>query len=393
MASSSALADDAGFVLTHPDADEQVRTWTHTHPFWGPSYPLDVYLARERELLTVPLARDGGMANRRRPVLSSCETLRKRALVRAPGESTARDVYAHGVASVFTYPESRRQGHAARMLDLLGRKLADDEARRPGDAAFSVLFSDIGKTFYAGLGWAPFESTHLSLPAAAAVGSPGKDAATAAASARGELTKTKTAATTTPITDENLEPLVALDEKLLRERIALDDAARPTTKTRVAILPDMNHMRWHFTREAFMSTHHLGRAPAVHGALYTNPSDGSRVWAIWARVHSGGTTDLAKNVLYIQRSVVENPGISDSDLTRAWRAILEAARAEAHEWMCTRVDMWNPDERTRRLIIEMDDLHVKHIIREEDSIASLRWFGDGSVQDIEWVANERYEWC
>ncbi|OAQ89975.1 Acyl-CoA N-acyltransferase [Purpureocillium lilacinum] len=398
---SSATPDDAGLVLAHPNDDEQVRTWTHTHPSWGPSYPLDVYLARERELLTVPLARDGGIrqwilttpspasasatggtssesssSNNNRPVLSSCETLRKRALVRSPGQPTVRDVHAHGVASVFTYPEFRRKGYAARMLDQLGKKLADDEARQPGDAAFSVLFSDIGKKFYAALDWAPFESSHLTLPAAVS--------GDASASARGDVT---------PITDDNLELLVALDEKLLRERMAADDDANPTTKTRVAILPDMDHMRWHFAREAFMSTHHLGRAPTVHGAVYTSPSNGSRVWAIWVRVHSGGTMNPAKNVVYIQRSVVENSSISDAELSQAWRAILEVARVEAREWMCSRVDMWNPDERTKRLIVQMEDLKAQYVVREEDSITSLRWFGDGSVQRVEWVANERYEWC
>jgi len=41
----------------------------------------------------------------------------------------------------------------------------------------------------------------------------------------------------------------------------------------------------------------------------------------------------------------------------------------------------------------MEDLKAQYVVREEDSITSLRWFGDGSVQDVEWVANERYEWC
>ncbi|KAJ6447161.1 Acyl-CoA N-acyltransferase [Purpureocillium lavendulum] len=437
-AAAAAAAADAPLVLAHPDDDEQVRTWTHTHPSWGPSYPLDVYLARERQLLTVPLARDGGIsqwiltteapppqapasqqsnnnnntsdveggghdqASRdsptsqdnkpRRPVLSSCETLRKRALVRAPGPGPqpVREVYAHGVASVFTYPEFRRRGYAARMLDLLGRRLAADEAREPGDAAFSVLFSDIGKTFYAALGWKPFESSHLSFPV-------DLSAAAAAPERRDDGAVT----TTTPITDENLPALVALDEKLLRARMAADDdtgsgSGSGSTKTRVAILPDMEHMQWHFAREAFMSTHHLGRAPAVHGAVCVadpSSSSSSRVWAVWVRVHSGGTADPAKNVVYIQRLVVEDPAVADADLSRALRAVLDAARSEAREWMCSRVDMWNPDKRTRRLIDGMEGLEAKYVVREEDSITSLRWFGPGSADDVEWVANERYEWC
>jgi hypothetical protein len=31
--------------------------------------------------------------------------------------------------------------------------------------------------------------------------------------------------------------------------------------------------------------------------------------------------------------------------------------------------------------------------REKDSICSLRWYGKGDGQDVQWVCNEKFAWC
>ncbi|POR30961.1 Lysine acetyltransferase, partial [Tolypocladium paradoxum] len=367
----------------HPSPDEQIRTWTHTHPSWGPSYTLQAYLDREQRLLTVPLARDGGMAQwiltdgavppAGRPVLSSCETLRKRALVRG-GDGRVRDVWAHGVASVFTYPEFRRRGYANKMLALFGERLAKQEADKTGEAAFSVLFSDIGKTFYAELGWMPYESAHLSFPVKPSTA--GADESVAVE----------------PILDADLPSITRRDEELLRSK--LSSAPADPAKTRVAIIPDLDTLQWHLARQTFMSNHLFSRAPTVHGAIYTAPGAlSSRVWGYWARTQHGGKERPEINVLNFLRFVVEDDGISDVELSKAIRAIVGVAQTEAREWLCTKIDMWNPDERTKKLVADMKDLEAKYVVREGDNIPSLRWFGDGSVADVEWVANEKYAWC
>jgi hypothetical protein len=40
-------------------------------------------------------------------------------------------------------------------------------------------------------------------------------------------------------------------------------------------------------------------------------------------------------------------------------------------------------------------LEHSEVEREEESIASLMWYGEGSgaSDDIEWVGNEKYGWC
>lgn len=378
-------ASSPTLVLAHPSEAEQVRTWTQTRPWWGASYTPEAYVARERFLLRVPLARDGGITQwilidgaapaggGARPVLASCETLRKRALVRGPADGVVRDVWAHGVASVFTYPEFRRQGYATRMMTLLAEHLAGREAARPGDAAFSVLFSDIGTKFYAELGWRAYESTHLSFPARPAA----PDSSPAVA---------------TPILDADLPALAELDERIIRDQISRP--APDPAMTRVAILPDLDTLRWHFSREAFMSDHLFAASPTVHGALYSPlGAPSSRVWGLWSRNQTGGKEHVEKNTLDFLRFVIEDETISDEELSRAIRAIVNAAQNEAQKWLCTSMNLWNPHGRVRKLAAAMEDLEARFVVRDNDSITSLQWLGPNSVTEVDWVANEKFEWC
>lgn len=140
-----------------------------------------------------------------RPILASVETVAKRAWVARGG--AIEDVTAVAVGSVFCPPVYRGRGYASRMMAELGAILDGERAaaaaetngerakkgeKKGGEAGadqadgqhgqqkeqqaqeqqhqlrlpalFSVLFSDIGKYFYANHGWKPFKSTHFVLP-------------------------------------------------------------------------------------------------------------------------------------------------------------------------------------------------------------------------------------
>ena len=164
--------DSEGLILTHPTPSERNATWTLNANNWGKALGLDNYLEREEHLLTAPLAENGGITHwilvdgslpeNERQILSSCESLRKPALIAKKG--TVREVITHGIGSVFTQEECRGRGYAGRMLRELGPKLKTHqvkEARK--ESIFSILYSDIGKKFYAKHGWQPFPSTHGAL--------------------------------------------------------------------------------------------------------------------------------------------------------------------------------------------------------------------------------------
>ncbi|RYP45506.1 hypothetical protein DL769_011455 [Monosporascus sp. CRB-8-3] len=187
-------ASSGALVLTHPTDKEKRHTWTRNHREWGGPLGLEKYLKREPYLTTIPLARDGGITHwilstttsagsdpkqqQQRPVLASCETIRKRVLVARPGPASGGDggdgaavveeATGYGIGSVYTYQEYRGRSYAARMLRELGETLrtrpraepsnsanGDGDGERGGEAVCSALWSDIGKVFYAKKGWVP----------------------------------------------------------------------------------------------------------------------------------------------------------------------------------------------------------------------------------------------
>lgn len=180
-------------------------------------------------------------------------------------------------------------------------------------------------------------------------------------------------------------------------------------KTVVAIVPDVEHLQWHHAREDFVCKELYGKTPEIKGAIVgTEP--GNRVWCVWTRMwYNSDPKDSKGNTLHILRLVVEDPQYDDyaaasedktaaakgSAVSAAIAALFAAAQVEAHKWNMGEVDIWNPTSTTLAAGRVLDpSVEVTH--REKDSIASLRWYGEGSedpVTDIEWVGNEKYCWC
>ncbi|OAA66758.1 hypothetical protein SPI_01334 [Niveomyces insectorum RCEF 264] len=384
-------------VLVAPTPGERRRVWalTHTmwgvwaltHTMWGSALAAADYVAREAYLTTVPLAREGGIAH-----------------------------------WILTEPY-RGRGYAGRMLRELGARLAD-QAGTTNDqpSLFSVLYSDIGKTYYANKGWAPFSSSHLSFP-------PAKEAASAAI--QGPVA--------TPLGYHELAELCPVDERLLQERLVRRVAARAaaaaakTAKTAtavgpsVALVPDLNTMLWHLMREDYMTKHIFGLTPTVRGALCcTRPSetatagavpaagnnddDGHRMWMVWTRGYYGGSETTEGNTLHILRVVLEDlyddGADADADAAEtekvvtqrhvdAFAALVRLAQAEAAAWMCGSVQLWNPTP-AQAVLARRSGLAYEVVDREEESIASLRWNGGGDggsdATRVDWVANEKFGW-
>ncbi|KAI2618758.1 hypothetical protein GGR54DRAFT_142084 [Hypoxylon sp. NC1633] len=413
-------------VLAHPTADEKRRTWTLNHREWGGALTLAQYLEREPYLTTVPLSRDGGMTHwiltdsawtptsnpggdgdggsDIRPVLASCESIRKRVLVAAPGDAVASDGLAHGIGSVFTYPAYRGNRYAGRMLAELGAALRTWQQQGDGNGGpvrCSALWSDIGKTYYAAKGWAAYPSSHVEFPAAVSASvSAGRD---------GEAS---------PITYGDLAALCERDETLLRARLVR--VARETGRVCVAFAPDHDTLRWHLYRDDFIASV-LFRSQAAPSAADPSTSikgalagsGGCRVWAVWSRNYGGGSgspaEDVARNTLYILRLVVEpeagsggegegegggGRGQGNEDVLAAFKAVLRTALREAAAWHLGKVDLWNPSPAVRRLV---EDCGLEHrwVHRDTDSIPSMMWYGDGDGDGdrVEWIANEKYCWC
>lgn len=366
-------ANSPSLHLTHPTPAENVETWTLNSVNWGTSLSTPDYLEREAYLTTIPLAKDGGITHwilvdrnlppNLRPILASCETLRKPVLVSHNGE--VKEEITHGIGSVFSQPKFRGKGYASRMLKELAPLLQDWQVdEKSGNCSFSVLYSDIGKKYYNKFGWAPFPSAHIELKPAAKPHS----------------------TNVTKLSCPDIPELCQLDVQYIRKALANTKDG----KTHVAVIPNHDQMQWHHKREDFVCNKLFKRHPHIKGAMAGKP--GSRIWTIWTRAYYGPLNEpKSGNTLHLLRLVIEDDSATAENV-ESLKAILELAQAEAKEWQLDAVDLWNPSTGVRKLV-EMTGLESEWVDRQEESIASLMWYGEGASADVSWLANEKYGWC
>ncbi|KAK7990809.1 hypothetical protein PG990_015089 [Apiospora arundinis] len=309
----------------------------------------------------------------------------------ATGRGNVQGGIVHGIASVFCPPEYRGRGYGTRLMNELAKVLRCGRQPEHGKKTIgSILYSDIGKEYYARLGWLPNpQNGHFVIPPAKAE------------------KKEKPALTAQVIPESELGKLCLRDESMIRKAMAMPSTARK----RVVILPDLDHMLWHIRKEDFATNHIFGATAMAKGAIAGSP--GKQVWAIWVRRYYGHPDTPGEhedNVLYILRLVVEGDDTANKphdenrspppteayvEQAAALEAVLWAAQTAAAKWCLDQVHLWEPSPLVRCLL-EQSSLDATRVERHEASIASALWFtdDDNAVEDAPvWVNNEYYVWC
>ncbi|KAF8937825.1 hypothetical protein EDD21DRAFT_360841 [Dissophora ornata] len=352
--------------LIHATSPEIIkRTWNNTRIEWGRTYDADTYTARETLLSSQDFTNNGKLKvwilvpktfDSANPdldlILSSVESFERPGVV-ATKEQGVRDVLSVSVATVFTPAHYRGNGYASLMMKLLWK-----EIEKMDGVSFTFLYSDVGPTFYGRVGWTPRRSDEIVIPASPSL-----------AVAVGH------SATLENVTDQNLSELVERDAQLLRETLQAQlDSSSSEDKVLVAAMPEINCINWLHARSRFTAKHGLKLEQpqiAVLGAKDTQ-SDSFILW-----YH-----DLLNNQLYVIRWRLDaNAG------SKAARALVQAAQAEAQKWNLEKVMIWNPEQS----LVDILGLEIKY---REDSIPCLGLVN--SMQDtnnVEWLLNEKYAWC
>ncbi|KAF2727996.1 hypothetical protein EJ04DRAFT_593357 [Polyplosphaeria fusca] len=396
----AAALPDGGFpncnspnlVLRQPTTGECVTIWNNTSAAWIDSLTTPLYLEESLFLTTVPLAKNGGMTTwvlvhrdqlpDQRRVLCSCESFLKHSLTSDTSGKVSHNIV-HGIASVFCPVPYRRRGYARRMMQELVKELYKWQTDGQPSVG-STLYSDIGKEYYTKLGWASnITNTQIELQPSAG---PWPSSAKA-------------------ILESDVESLCKRDEAIIESRMAV-----PTTEleTRFTIIPDLDHMGWHFGKEDFATDHLFKKRPSAKGVMVGTP--GNQMWATWVHRYYGRHDDeTPHNVLYILRLVVEADETatrlpSDAskrpaqdvyeEQVRLLKAVLQAAQAEAAEWQLDVVKLWDSSPLVLDLLAQ-SELEYTATDRQEDSIASLLWYDrDGGISETPpfWVNNEHYAW-
>ncbi|OKL64023.1 hypothetical protein UA08_00246 [Talaromyces atroroseus] len=383
-------ADSPHLVLAQSTPEEYLQTIRLNSVSWKGPLTLDQYIDREERLSKQNLTKDGALTSwilvdgRQEPnsrlILSSCETYRKPAYLAYQGK--VEDIICHGIGSVFARSEFRGRGYAGRMIEELAKKLdtwqSENQPRKQG--VFSVLFSDIGKKFYARYGWKPFESSHMSLPPLAE-----KHFQSSLELAKLPVAKSLTA--------EDVHESMCSEIVEKKNRNFLHVISQKSPGAKVSIAPDYDHILWHWAREAFYEDSgvldKVQPQPQVRGAGV----DHHHVYCSWTRKIGDSPTS---NTLYILRVIYDEPSSPPEELAtiEAIAAVLRRAQLEAHRLKMSNVEFWNPSplvEKAAKLL----DPNVQVVHREQSSISSLKWNGasQGLGGDVEWLWNEKYSWC
>lgn len=358
---------------------------------WKGPLSVDDYINREYHLgrqkmtgsrLTRWILVDNTQPVNERTILSSCETFEKDALVAYQGE--IQRVLTVGVGSVFCREEFRGLGYAKQMMEELCRifdgKRGGDNDKKKKTPLFTVLFSDIGKRFYARFGWKPFPSSHIALPPIDEMefkrDLPGVDL---------PLAQIK------DLTAEDVRGSMCSEDVVQKQQEALRIASEKSPGAKVAIEPDYDHFVWHWAREEFYAARLRPDAgqPLIKGAGH----DGVGVYCAWNRNFG---EKAGENILFILRWTYDDPKTpAQTQATiEAMAAILRRAQFEAHKWGMAKIEFWNPEPLMQRAVSLLDPT-VQVVHREDSSIACLRWSGadKGLGDDVEWFWNEKYAWC
>jgi hypothetical protein len=386
-------ADSSYLRLGRPTTEELNKIDEETASAWRDALTHSTYLKESSSLRSGTLGRNCGMTNwilvdgrlppNQRPILSSCETFRKLTLM-SDSNGKVADTIVYGIASVFCPRQYRGRSYAKRMMQELALKLPTYRTDRERCIG-SILFSDIGRSYYAKLGWQPRQSNmHVEFRAGV----------------------TPRSTLTTSLKSKDLPELCNRDEAQLRKMMAM-----PTeeVQTRMAVIPNDDHISWHLSKEGYACDQIFMMTPQNKGAIAGSP--GQKVWAIWThRYFDHPRVQPTRNVLIILRLVVEGDPTAtrlrsdarkrpDHNLYEMQKsqlqAVLQDAQHEALEWKLGTVQLWDPTPLVRQMLTEIDIEH-EVVEREDQCIASGMWYDDkGNISDVAplWMNNEHYAWC
>jgi len=372
--------------LDHPSQNECIAIWKKTAANWRDALSVPVYLKEALYLTTIPLAKDGGMTTwilvdkrlspDQRPVLCSCETYVKRS-ISSDSTGNLTETMVHGIASVFCPIEFRRRGYVGRLMRELAKALFSWKVTHR-KCIGSLLYSDIGKDYYARLGWNPGpENSNVVF----------------------EATDILSAEPSQEISITDLASICARDEAMIRNSLKVPAEG---VKSRFTVIPDLDHMLWHIAKEEFYCDTLFGKVASAKGAIAGAP--GSQVWATWVRrYYNELDSESPKNVLYIMRLVVEgvSPEVGEGQEPRDHskqighlKGVMQAAQKEAIKWKLSEVHLFNPTPEVQEMLKETA-LEFEVVNRDSLHIASGLWYDENGNEGEapEWLNGEYYSWC
>lgn len=362
----------------------KVQTKVDDYEMWGaPALTQEQYQRKEALQRATPFSQRGSifwaLVERRTPladgatddasdaslvagvdaICAHCESHRFDCVFRKRSGELMRG-FSHHIGSVFTLPAFRKQGLASFFLNEVAKAMA-----QLPDAVASVLYSDIGPTFYDRLGWRLYPSTLAELPTGALRNAAAIDGADQRAPATGASL----------YLDDALDAFLAQDARRIETELV---SAEYADREVFAPLATRDSIEWQFC----IGVHYA----RIRGFTELPTRCGVRIdddaFVVWCH-------NLKESTLYIVRARFPMSGRHD-----AVRALLTAALAEARAYKLAHVAIWDPPA----AVFAPEVASGLDVVASErpDSLSSAMVFAqhrDISAASLPvWIANEKFAW-
>ncbi|RAW24075.1 hypothetical protein PC110_g19497 [Phytophthora cactorum] len=288
-----------------------------------------------------------------------CKTLRFDCVYRRSSGEIERG-YSYQVSSVYTLPDFRKRGLASFFLTEVAKQL-----EKLPNPLISVLYSDVGPTFYDKLGW----KYH-----------PSKAATLEVAHPRNAISDDSSAELETMLLDDNLAKFLESDNARLVTELSGGD--KFIGKEAFLILPTRDSIEWQFINGVhYAQVAGFDELPSCCGVKVND-----NAFALWWH-------NLKESTLYVSRARFPDSGDNAAATTRV---LLNAALQEARKFKLKKVVIWDPpsglvrDEVCRLLEIEVAERNL--------SLSSAMVFRHENIQEgaaaplPRWFCNEKYAW-
>ncbi|EJD07452.1 uncharacterized protein FOMMEDRAFT_149982 [Fomitiporia mediterranea MF3/22] len=377
------------FPATEDQIVEGRKRW---HKQWSAHLTLEEHLNRFARLDMDEHCRDGKLStwviaprdDPRTLTFKCCsEVFRRKAIVKRPDTDMTEEVIAYAVTAVYTPPEYRGRGYARHMMRLLHWVLAlreslppfpsnwgDPPPKVPGfnDAQFSVLYSYIGRHFYASAG--PDENSEGWLVCNACWTT--WDLAHTLTEIRKEGSCERGSEW---LDEEGCNRVWQEDAQLMQTFLDLPPEFA-TKRTVFAFLPTDGVALSHLRRTPCFDAGQPYPTPTKWGVeLHSNPATlSSLVFATWEPKFRPSPTTL--NITRLRATKETFP------------KLLQLIFVAAREMGMERVKVWNLPNEFR------DDASATGGVTAErnDGLSCFKWYGPESREDLHWVYNEKYCW-
>ncbi|EGZ05323.1 hypothetical protein PHYSODRAFT_342476 [Phytophthora sojae] len=271
--------------------------------------------------------------------------------------------FSYQISSVYTLPEFRKRGLAGFFLTEVAKQL-----EQLPQALISVLYSDVGPTFYDKLGW----KCHPSKLATLEIDHPRN---TKAVDNNNSSTELKSL-----VLDDKLDKFLEADNARLVD--ALANSEKFQGRNAFLILPTRDSIEWQFVNGV-----HYARAagfdelPSRCGVRINDDA-----FVLWWH-------NLKESTLYVDRVRFPDSGDNAAEIIRV---LLDAAMQEGRKLKLKKVVIWDPPSGLLR--DDVRSLVEIEVAERKLSLSNAMVFRRGNVDDSKttalphWFCNEKYAW-